>query len=286
MANPQPDKFTTLSNEILEALCKHRIPGEVRQIIDVVIRQTYGWNKKTAPLNLARFALMTGLKKPSIIRSIHKAKDHGLIYISANGEYGFQKDFDQWKPFTKVLTIYKSANEDLQKSKQSFTKELTFTDEPKDSSKDIIKDTVAVPAIEYLNLKAKRRFKTDTPGFVKHIRGRVKEGADLELLKKVIDHKVWDWVERGRRADDKDMSQYLTPDTLFNSEKFWKYAEEVARKELAPIVKAETKAKLISEGQNEDIARIKAEEAAWGEMDIKIAEAKRVHGNSWWKYLH
>lgn len=47
MANPQCENgFTKIANELMEALAKIRIPGEARQVLDVIFRQTYGWNKK------------------------------------------------------------------------------------------------------------------------------------------------------------------------------------------------------------------------------------------------
>ena len=47
MANPQKENgYTSIANDIVEALAGIRIPGEARQCLDVILRKTYGWNKK------------------------------------------------------------------------------------------------------------------------------------------------------------------------------------------------------------------------------------------------
>lgn len=119
MTSPQlEDGYTRISNDLVVALCRFRIPGEVMQIVLSVIRFTYGWNKKTEHIPLLKFHLSTGMKKPSIVRAVKKALEHRIIYISANGEHGFMKDFAQWKPFTKELIVSTYVN-------TPFTKKLT-----------------------------------------------------------------------------------------------------------------------------------------------------------------
>ena len=109
MANPQLENgYTRIANEILDSFIgsKVTIPAEVRRIIDFVIRQTYGFNKKEDTIALSQFALATGLKKPSIIRAVRKAIFMNLISRTANGrawKYRFQKDFTAWKPLAPRL---------------------------------------------------------------------------------------------------------------------------------------------------------------------------------------
>jgi len=48
MANPQIENgYTRIANETMDALAKIRIPGQARQVLDFILRKTYGWNKKT-----------------------------------------------------------------------------------------------------------------------------------------------------------------------------------------------------------------------------------------------
>lgn len=111
MANPQvEDGFTKMANEIMDALGRTRIPGEPRQILDVVLRKTYGWGKKRDHISISQFNKATGIKKPSIIRAIKMLITMNLIIVSNNAnaqgqEYEFNKDYDSWQPLAKKLTV-------------------------------------------------------------------------------------------------------------------------------------------------------------------------------------
>ena len=74
--------------------------------------------------------------------------------------------------------------------------------------------------IDYLNAKAGKSYRTNTPNTVKHINARLGDGYTVDDFKKVIDTKVAQWL------NDKKMSAYLRPDTLFGS-KFESYLNEV-----------------------------------------------------------
>lgn len=115
MANPQLEKgFVRIANEIIEALARIRIPGEARQVIDVVIRKTYGFNKKQDRIALSQFSIATGLSKQDVARALRKAKELNIVKVIGENaydigkEYRFNKDFDTWKPLAKKPTSQKS----------------------------------------------------------------------------------------------------------------------------------------------------------------------------------
>ena len=91
MADPQLEKgYTKIANEILEALAKIRIPGEARQILDVILRKTYGWGKKEDNISLSQFQKNTNLSKPNICRGINKLINMNIIIkkqITNNDRY-------------------------------------------------------------------------------------------------------------------------------------------------------------------------------------------------------
>jgi phage replication O-like protein O len=141
MANPQPDKFLKLSIEVVEKLAGLRIPGEAMQVLWVIFRKTYGFNKKTDWIGLGQFQDMTGLKKPSVIRALKLLESMNLISKNANAvsekanpngvTYGFQKDYDLWRPLAKKLTFTKklttvseNANDRLRKSKRTVSEKV------------------------------------------------------------------------------------------------------------------------------------------------------------------
>lgn len=132
MASPQlEDGYTKIANDIVEALARIRIPGEARQVLDVILRQTYGWRKKKAEISLNTFQKATGLNKPHICMAINKlsamntiitekgnASKKNIITEKGNENlitYGFQKDFEKWQPLPKKVTLPKKVKEALPK---------------------------------------------------------------------------------------------------------------------------------------------------------------------------
>ena len=77
---PQKENgYTPIANEIMDALCHTRIAGEQRQILDCILRKTYGWNKKVDEISLSQFMKMTGMSKPHIVRALNKLNGKKFI---------------------------------------------------------------------------------------------------------------------------------------------------------------------------------------------------------------
>lgn len=132
MANPQPNKFTRISNELLEALAKIRIPGEARQVLDVLFRKIYGFHKKSDTVAISQFMLATGLKKVAVCKAIKKLIDLNLITKKGNRvafEYAINKDFETWNPLPKKVMLPKKVTPVTKKGNKPLPK--------KDTTKDI-----------------------------------------------------------------------------------------------------------------------------------------------------
>lgn len=155
MANPQKENgYVAIATEIMEALSRTRIPGEVRQIVDTTIRKTYGFNKKHDAISLSQFCISTGMRKCDVCRAINKAVSMNIVKIiskKANGIgniYSINKDFDTWKPLAKKqrgvakkqMTICKKANNRLQKSniQKTVTKDTITKDISEQSSQGVV----------------------------------------------------------------------------------------------------------------------------------------------------
>lgn len=248
MASPQVENgHIKIANELWDALVKYRLPGEQMQCLMVILRQTYGWNKKIDAIALSQFVEKTGLAKSSVIRALKGLQDKQIITVYKNvnavyknvnaiaSTYQINKDFQNWKPVYKKVTVYKKVNERLQKSKSSFTKMYPTKD-------TITKDTITkdklhyvgqdegVPEkgndqipyqeiISYLNQKTGTQFKHTTKPTQRHIQARWNEGFRLEDFHTVIDVKVSKWLH------DPKMSDFLRPETLFGT-KFEAYLNE------------------------------------------------------------
>jgi phage replication O-like protein O len=117
MANPQPDRYVKISTEVLEALAKIRIAGEARQMLDVIIRKTYGFNKKEDMIATSQFSQSTGLTDHAVHKARKKLVQMNLITITQKGQgitqkgyreiltYSFQKDYNKWLPLPKKVTV-------------------------------------------------------------------------------------------------------------------------------------------------------------------------------------
>ena len=107
VANPQlKDGYIKISNELFDAFCKTRIAGEARQMLDIIIRKTYGFNKKEDAISLSQFAEISGVKRAACARALRKLKDMNVV-ITKSGYvtiYYLNKDFESWQTVSKKIT--------------------------------------------------------------------------------------------------------------------------------------------------------------------------------------
>ena len=149
MANPQwEDGYMKIALEIQDALCRIRIPGEAGQVLNFILRKTYGWNKKDDFISLSQFVLGTGLHKDHICQSIKKLILMNLIVAEKGNEginkYRFNKDFDSWKPLPKKETLPKKEMVVAEKGNEPLPKKAHTID-------TITKDILPVPLKEKRN---------------------------------------------------------------------------------------------------------------------------------------
>jgi len=148
MADPQKENgFTAIANEIMDALCHIRIPGEERQILDCILRKSYGWNKCEDAIALTTFSEMTGIKKPAVVRAINGLLSKKIITVIEKDNapakvYKFNKNYDEWKPLSKKITLSKKIISVIKKDNSSLSKKSTSKDNP---SKDNTKDKPIIP---------------------------------------------------------------------------------------------------------------------------------------------
>jgi phage replication O-like protein O len=110
--SPQKENgYTSIANEIMDALAKIRISGEAMQVLMFILRKTYGWNKKVDIISLSQFIRGTGLKKPAVCKAINKLTAMNLIGTQKDNDIGtsycFNKHYNSWKPLPKKITVPK-----------------------------------------------------------------------------------------------------------------------------------------------------------------------------------
>ncbi len=131
MASPQRENgHVDIANETMEALAGIRISGEEWQCLCVIFRKTYGWHKKEDWISLSQFNLLTKQKKPNILRAIKKLSLKKVVVIKDDNrhkpKYKFNKNYDQWKPLSKKITVINNDKRSLSKmipTKENYTKE-------------------------------------------------------------------------------------------------------------------------------------------------------------------
>lgn len=110
MACPQKENgYTSIANEIMEALAKIRIPGEARQVLDVILRHTYGFNRKSVTFKPGFIAKATNLKRQNINRSINKLKFMNIINVIKTDygrEISINKDYEKWNKNSVINIDY------------------------------------------------------------------------------------------------------------------------------------------------------------------------------------
>ncbi len=213
MANPQGDKnYTRISNGILEALATAKLSNYEFRILMVILRKTYGFQKKKDWISLSQFSAVTGIKLSHISRTIKKLKEKNII-LKNGRTTGMQKDYERWNLPKQVNEFTQTGKKKL--PKQGDTKENKETIQ----NKDIYCRKEVKIIISYLNEKTEKNFKDTTKKTQELIRARINEGFTIDDFKKVIDIKAIQWKE------DPKMNLYLRPETLFGL-KFEGYLNE------------------------------------------------------------
>lgn len=95
MANPQADKFTRLSNELYGAIMQSDFSKRQRNIIDMIIRFSYGCNKKTALLRHSDFE-QCGVGRNKI-KSELEYLDKVKVIFRDGDMIQLNKNYDQWR---------------------------------------------------------------------------------------------------------------------------------------------------------------------------------------------
>lgn len=101
MENPQLEQgYVRIASDIMDALCRFRIPGQERQVLDCIIRLTYGYNKKEDWITLSQIAKKTGMSRQNVRRAYSKLTTNRLV-VKSDYKLRLNKDFSQWQKFGK-----------------------------------------------------------------------------------------------------------------------------------------------------------------------------------------
>lgn len=111
MADRTPQKedgYVAIANEIFDKMIAFRMPGEVRQVVDCIIRKTYGYNKPEDWISESQFVAMTGKQRQNVWRSVKTAIEHKIAIRSDDKKkLRLNKNLEEWISFgvqSEVIT--------------------------------------------------------------------------------------------------------------------------------------------------------------------------------------
>lgn len=191
MANPQLENgYMKLAVEIMEALAHYRIKGNAWQCLCVILRKTYGWDKKDDHIGYEQFMKATGFSKSNLKENLKWLEDRNIIIIDKKFNkkgfmYTFNKNYETWKGYCKDSTVL-----NLQYTEPSVPTVLNLhqkSTEP--SSKEYCKDSTTI---------YKQHISTNTINRKKKINDETKK-----------------FIEEGKKAQkEKILPNYFTPITI------------------------------------------------------------------------
>ena len=116
MANPQTENgHLRIANEIWEHLITSGLSASEFPVVMLVIRKTWGWKKKDAPISLSEFHSMTKLPERTVAHALRKLTGKNILIRFVGGgrgnpsKWGLNKDWETWKTVQPIAEIINSA---------------------------------------------------------------------------------------------------------------------------------------------------------------------------------
>lgn len=261
--------YTKIPNDFLDNLAQIRIPGQARQVFDVIIRQTLGWSKIWDGISLSQLTEKAGMKKPHVCKALNKLVGMRLILrrgsaiskFSKNGndiltEYSVSTNYASWRPLPKKkiamarsakLIPIKKQETDLQNAidheaaKPAATippqKRVGLNDIEQPEHAPLGSDTMREFYSLAKQISAKNNGKTFNASMwvEEHLKKKSHPGAMLKSLNSLNEHwqttkKPWSYIERIMEIENGN----------FHEQDAIRESEEIAGdfKNLAGILKA------------------------------------------------
>lgn len=134
--------FTRIANEILESLASCDLSGRELRLLMIIMRYTYGFQRKKAELSLSFLSKATGIRPEHISKSLKKLSDRNIINICpASGlspqQISLNKGCSKWQGLPKTA-IAKNGNRLLPNTAmQELPKTATKKENIKEKNKEI-----------------------------------------------------------------------------------------------------------------------------------------------------
>ena len=198
MASPQVENgYTRIANELLEAIYSTRFNGTQLRILLVVLRYTYGFQRKSCELSLSFISNSIGAHKQQIKRELDTLIQTKVLIEKTEPTFNrsrvieFNKNYDEWlisRQSAKTLTVNKEDDTQSANSLTPTVSELAYQER---NNKENIKESSSSslpPLMNDENLKRISKAYKDN-GF-----GILFPNAGQALLE-LADEYTIEWVE-------------------------------------------------------------------------------------------
>jgi phage replication O-like protein O len=217
MANPKLENgYTRIAHELLEAIMISDFTAAEYKVIFAVIRQTYGYQKKSAEISRAQFSRMCDLHFTSVSRAVGSLISKGvLIEKSSPGfakcrEVAINKNYHQWVACTLTDSANERGSAHATKggSADATKRGSTHATHYKDKYKNTVKDR-EIPSLEELKVFAKENSVTEEVAekFFRYYSARdwkTNGGTDVTLCWK---EKLLEWQKKERPQEEKPQEE-------------------------------------------------------------------------------
>ena len=147
-----------INNENGEQFAKLHLSGNEWQILWVVLRKTWGWQKKEDFISLTQFEESTGLSRPSVKEAIDKLVGKKVLVVKKElyiNSYSFNKLYNEWIVPKKVLVGFSVRDSRVFGNKLVGKKEHTKDNIQKTITKDIYLAPIGAGTNHLISLFAK-----------------------------------------------------------------------------------------------------------------------------------
>ena len=131
MINPQLENgYTPIANELMEVFVRTELGGQEFRLMLFIIRKTYGFRKKEDYISLSQMAKAL---KTSVVRCsqiINSLQQKNIITLKENckgktKKYMFNKNYEQWRPLRKTVSLKKNEETLKEKRKRPLRKTVS-----------------------------------------------------------------------------------------------------------------------------------------------------------------
>jgi len=100
--------FSKIPNELLEILAKTYLSNYECRCLMVILRKTFGWNKKEDFISLSQFAQKTGIRKNHVWRTLKRLESRKIIKRNEK-KISINLNYQEWRGLPKRVTVTKSG---------------------------------------------------------------------------------------------------------------------------------------------------------------------------------